>query len=42
LARVADLFRQEGEFTGPVDPDAFVMIAVADKVIARAKSDGPE
>ena len=24
--RVADLFRPEGEFTGPVDPDAFVMI----------------
>jgi hypothetical protein len=41
-ARVADLFRPEGEFTGRVDPDAFVMIAVADKVIARAKSDDPE
>ena len=26
-ARVEDLFRPEGEFTGPVDPDAFVMIA---------------
>jgi predicted nucleic acid-binding protein len=25
-ARVAALFRPEGEFTGPVDPDAFVMI----------------
>ena len=25
-ATVADLFRPEGEFTGPVDPDAFVMI----------------
>ena len=29
-ARVADLFRPEGEFTGPVDPDAFVMIADRD------------
>jgi predicted nucleic acid-binding protein len=29
-ARVADLFRSEGEFTGPVDPDAFVMIADRD------------
>ena len=27
-ARVADLFRPEGEFTDPVDPDAFVMIAI--------------
>ena len=25
-ARVAGLFQPEGEFTGPVDPDAFVMI----------------
>jgi len=24
--RVADLFRPEGEFTGPVDPDAFVLV----------------
>ena len=29
-ARVADLFLPEGEFTGPVDPDAFVMIADRD------------
>ena len=29
-ARVADLFRPEGEFTGPVDLDAFVMIADRD------------
>jgi predicted nucleic acid-binding protein len=29
-ARVEDLFRPEGEFTGPVDPDAFVMIADRD------------
>jgi predicted nucleic acid-binding protein len=29
-ARVADLFWPEGEFTGPVDPDAFVMIADRD------------
>ena len=29
-ARVADLFRPEGEFIGPVDPDAFVMIADRD------------
>lgn len=29
-ARVAPLFRPEGEFTGPVDPDAFVMIADRD------------
>jgi predicted nucleic acid-binding protein len=28
--RVADLFQPEGEFTGPVDPDAFVMIADRD------------
>ena len=25
--RVADLFQPEGEFTGPVDPDAFTVIA---------------
>jgi len=29
-AGVVDLFRPEGEFTGPVDPDAFVMIADRD------------
>jgi len=29
-AGVADLFRPEGEFTDPVDPDAFVMIADRD------------
>ena len=29
-ARVEDLFRPEGEFTGPIDPDAFVMIADRD------------
>ena len=29
-ARVADLFRPEGEFTGPVDPDAFGVIADRD------------
>ena len=29
-ARVEDLFRPEGEFTGPVDPDALVMIADRD------------
>ena len=29
-AGVADLFLPEGEFTGPVDPDAFVMIADRD------------
>ena len=29
-ARVADLFRPEGEFIGPADPDAFVMIADRD------------
>ena len=29
-ARVADLFRPEGEFTGPVDLDAFDMIADRD------------
>jgi predicted nucleic acid-binding protein len=29
-ARVADLFRPEGEFTGHVNPDAFVMIADPD------------
>src|SRR5271168_882516 len=28
--RVADLFQPEGEFTGLVDPDAFVMIADRD------------
>jgi predicted nucleic acid-binding protein len=28
--RVADLFQPEGEFAGPVDPDAFVMIADRD------------
>jgi predicted nucleic acid-binding protein len=28
--RVAPLFRPEGEFAGPVDPDAFVMIADRD------------
>jgi predicted nucleic acid-binding protein len=28
--RFADLFRPEGEFTGPVDPDAFVLIADPD------------
>jgi predicted nucleic acid-binding protein len=27
---VADLFKPEGEFTGPVDPDAFVMITDRD------------
>jgi uncharacterized protein len=25
-AKVANLFRPEGEFTGPVDPDAFVLV----------------
>ena len=37
-ARVAPLFRPEGEFTGPVDPDAFVMIADRDdrKFVALA------
>jgi predicted nucleic acid-binding protein len=29
-ARVADLFRPEGEFAGRFDPDAFVMIADRD------------
>jgi predicted nucleic acid-binding protein len=29
-ARVSDLFRPQGEFTGPVDPDAFVMITDRD------------
>ena len=28
--RVADLFQPEGEFTGPVDPDAFTVIADRD------------
>lgn len=28
--RFADLFQPEGEFTGPVDPDAFVLIADPD------------
>ena len=28
--RVADLFRPEGEFTGPVDPEAFGLIADPD------------
>jgi predicted nucleic acid-binding protein len=28
--RVADLFQPQGEFTGPVDPDAFVMISDRD------------
>ncbi len=28
--RVADLFRSEGEFTGPVDPGAFILIADPD------------
>jgi uncharacterized protein len=29
-ARVSDLFRPEREFTGPIDPDAFIMIADRD------------
>jgi uncharacterized protein len=28
--KVTDLFRPEGEFTGPVDPDAFALIADPD------------
>lgn len=28
--RIADLFRPDGEFTGPVDPDAFALIADPD------------
>jgi predicted nucleic acid-binding protein len=28
--RFADLFQPQGEFTGPVDPDAFVLIADPD------------
>jgi predicted nucleic acid-binding protein len=29
-AKVADLFQPEGEFTGPVDPEAFVLITDPD------------